>query len=82
MFAVSGGRLGVAMLDTARCAKASHRADERFAMCSTFTLPAAAAVLGRGDHGIDRLDRRIAFGKADLLPSLLATRCRRARANI
>src|SRR5262245_60717536 len=34
----SGGRLGVAVLDTLTGAQAGHRADERFPMCSTFKL--------------------------------------------
>jgi len=34
----SGGRLGVALLDGQGRALLSHRADERFAMCSTFKL--------------------------------------------
>src|SRR5262245_19813620 len=32
----SGGRLGVAVLDTGTGALAGHRLDERFPMCSTF----------------------------------------------
>src|SRR5262249_44592398 len=55
----SGGRLGVAALDTLTQARAAHRADERFPMCSTFKLLAAAAVLARVDAGKQRLDRRI-----------------------
>ncbi len=44
-----------------------HRADERFPMCSTFKLLAAAATLKRVDEGADRLDRTIRFGPSDLL---------------
>src|SRR6185295_10850859 len=43
--AESGGRLGVAVLDTRDGRRAGHRADERFALCSTFKLLAGAAVL-------------------------------------
>ena len=57
----SGGRLGVAILDTATGARCGHRADERFAMCSTFKLLAAGAILARVDGGRERLDRRIRF---------------------
>jgi beta-lactamase class A len=32
----SGGRLGVAILDTQSGARADHRAGDRFLMCSTF----------------------------------------------
>lgn len=63
----SGGRLGVAVLDTASGARCGHRADERFPMCSTFKLLAAGAILARVDAGRDRLDRRIRFKPADLV---------------
>jgi beta-lactamase class A len=65
--AQSGGRLGVAALDTADGSRAGHRMDERFAMCSTFKLLAAAAVLARVDAGKERLDRRVAYAKSDLV---------------
>ena len=45
-----------------------HRLDERFPMCSTFKWLAAAHVLQRVDRGIERLDRRIRFGREVLLP--------------
>jgi beta-lactamase class A len=41
--------------------------DERFAMCSTFKLLAGAAVLARVDAGKERLDRRVAYAKSDLV---------------
>jgi beta-lactamase class A len=63
----SGGRLGVAVLDTLTQARAAHRADERFPMCSTFKLLAAAAVLARVDAGKERLDRRIRFEARDVV---------------
>ena len=65
--AESGGRLGVAVLDTLTGMGAGHRADERFPMCSTFKLLAAAAVLKRVDAGDERLDRRIAFEAGDIV---------------
>lgn len=46
-----GGRLGVCLLDTGSGATWSHRADERFALCSTFKLPLAAATLQAVDQG-------------------------------
>lgn len=61
------GRLGVAILDTATGRRFSRRADERFPMCSTFKLLAAAAVLQKVDRGAERLERQISFSKADLL---------------
>lgn len=63
----SGGRLGVQIVDTANGAAFGHRVDERFLMCSTFKLLAAALVLQRVDQGLESLDRRIAFARADLV---------------
>ena len=62
-----GGRLGVFVRDTGTGATIEHRADERFPMCSTFKLLAAAAALKRVDEGAERLDRKIAYGPSDLL---------------
>ncbi len=45
-----------------------HRLDERFPMCSTFKWLAAAHVLQRVDRGLDRLDRRIPYGRDALVP--------------
>ncbi len=62
-----GGRLGVFVRDTGAGATIERRADERFPMCSTFKLLAAAAALKRVDKGAERLDRTIAYGPSDLL---------------
>ncbi len=63
----SGGRLGVAVLDTASGAQFAYRGDERFSMCSTFKLPLVAAVLYRADrHQID-LERRVTLSKNDIV---------------
>ncbi|MGA9343205.1 MAG: class A beta-lactamase [Rhodanobacteraceae bacterium] len=64
---VHGGRLGVAILDTSSGRRVVWRGDERFLLCSTFKLLLAAAVLRRVDRGVERLDRRIIFGKDVLL---------------
>ena len=61
------GRLGVAALDTGTGARLGYRADERFAMCSTFKLLLAAAILARVDAGKLSLQQRVPFTKADLL---------------
>jgi beta-lactamase class A len=61
-----GGRLGVAVLNTANGARIAYRADERFAMCSTFKAMAVAAVLRRVDTDLEHLDRRVPYGPADL----------------
>src|SRR5271169_6553308 len=62
-----GGRLGAAVIDTESGWTFAHRADERFPMCSTFKLLAAAVALKRVDDGAERLDRVIAYGPDDLL---------------
>jgi beta-lactamase class A len=55
----SGGRLGVAVLDTGSGKSFGHRSDERFAMCSTFKMLLAAAVLHRVDAQREKLDRTL-----------------------
>lgn len=64
----TGGRLGVAVLDTATGRRVGHRSGERFAMCSTFKLLLAGAVLHQVDAGREKLDRWMAYGKKDILP--------------
>ena len=69
-----GGRLGVYAIDTGDKRRIEYRANERFAMCSTFKFLLTAAVLARVDAGRERLDRRIAFGERDLLEYAPVTR--------
>ena len=63
----SGGRLGVAVLDTMDDAIIQHRGDERFPMCSTFKLLAAATVLKGSGDDLAGLQRRVRFEKSDLV---------------
>ena len=70
----NGGRLALALLDTASGRRVAHRGDERFPMCSTFKFLAAALMLARVDRGEDRLDRRIVFAESDLVPYSPATK--------
>ncbi len=69
-----GGRLGVAVLDTATGQVTGRRLDEGFAMCSTFKVLAAALVLARVDAQQERLDRRIVIRREDLLEWAPVTR--------
>ena len=61
-----GGRIGVAVLDTAG-ALLLHRPEDAFPMCSTFKLLAAAAILKRADEGTLRFDETVAYTEADLV---------------
>jgi beta-lactamase class A len=63
----NGGRLGVAVLDTATGERAAYRADERFPMCSTFKFLLVAALLKRVDGRTETLDRDIAIPPEPLL---------------
>ncbi|MGZ8351333.1 MAG: class A beta-lactamase [Allosphingosinicella sp.] len=63
----AGARLGVAALDTGSGRTLGHDVDGRYAMCSTFKLPLAAAILAAVEAGRMALDEPIAFGEADLL---------------
>ena len=63
----SGCRLGVALLDTSNGLLVGHRIDERFPMCSTFKVLAAAATLAKVDAGQEQLDRRVRIEASDLL---------------
>lgn len=69
----SGGRLGVAILDTGTGARAGHRRAERFPMCSTFKLLAVGAVLARADAGKENLGRTVKFGPKDIVAYSPAT---------
>ena len=69
-----GGRLGVAALDTGTSERLTHRAEERFPMCSTFKWLLAAQVLSRVDVGEESLDRVVRYGPADLLEYSPVTR--------
>ncbi|WP_159912492.1 class A beta-lactamase [Pantoea sp. 18069] len=72
----SGGRLGVAVLDTHSGLAYAHRGMERFPMCSTFKFLAAALVLARVDQGQEQLTRRIAVQASDIVPHAPATQPR------
>ncbi|MES2157777.1 MAG: SGM family class A beta-lactamase [Pseudomonadota bacterium] len=63
----TGGRLGIALVDSKGALLLGFNRDERFALCSTFKAPLAAAVLMGADAGKFGLDGQISFGKDDIL---------------
>ncbi|WOH47797.1 class A beta-lactamase [Bradyrhizobium sp. sBnM-33] len=72
----SGGRLGVCVLETATGTRHIHRGDERFPMCSTFKVLAAAAILAGVDAGKELLTRRITFEASALVVNSPVTETR------
>ena len=64
-----GGRIGLAVLHTGTGRPLAYRADERFAMCSTFKLMLAAAILSRGDVGSLDLEQPVHYTREQLLPN-------------
>ncbi|WP_454275112.1 class A beta-lactamase [Roseovarius sp. MBR-154] len=62
-----GGRIGYAMEDLASGQDWGYQADERFPVSSTFKALLCGVILVRVDAGEERLDRRIAFGRDDLV---------------
>ncbi|WP_221639469.1 class A beta-lactamase [Nocardia bhagyanarayanae] len=64
-------RLGVYALATGTGAVIAHRADERFAFCSTFKGLVAAAVLQR--NPLSHLDTVVSYTEADLLKNAAVT---------
>ena len=67
-----GGRLGVAAIDSA--GRTLFDADSRYAMCSTFKMPLAAAMLSGVERGRWTLAEELTFGEADLLDHSPVTR--------
>ncbi|MBB4678879.1 class A beta-lactamase [Crossiella cryophila] len=67
-----GARLGVYALATGSGRTIAHRADERFAFCSTFKGLAAAAILHR--NPMSHLDTVVRYGREDLLKNGVITR--------
>src|SRR5690554_6470488 len=63
----SGGRLGVAVLDTGTGRTAEWRGDERFPLNSSFKVLLAAMVLARVDAGAETLERTVPIEASDLV---------------
>ncbi len=70
----AGSRIGVAAIDLSTNRRVDYRAEERFLMCSTFKVLAAAAVLKRVDENKEKLDRFMTYGEAQLLSYAPVTR--------
>lgn len=62
-----GGRVGVAAWNTGNDAWLTHRAHERFAMCSTFKWLLAGQMLWIGERQPDFLASRVLYREEDLL---------------
>lgn len=73
------GRLGVATMDLATSHLSGHRTSERFPLCSTFKLLAAAFVLRRVDLGLEQLDRSVSVHAAELVTGSPVTESRRGQ---
>lgn len=67
-------RFGVSAIDLSTNRRVDYRSDERFIMCSTFKVLAAAAVLKRVDENKEKLDRFVRYGEAQLLSYAPVTR--------
>ena len=65
--ASSGGRLGVAALDTGSGQRIGLDVESRYALCSTFKVPLAAAVLAKVTAGGLTLQTPLSFTDADVL---------------
>jgi len=78
----SRGRLGVCVLDTLTDQRSGWNENDRFPICSTFKLLAAAAVLQRVDRGQEQLDRRVTIRSEDIVVYSPVTKERIGRAGV
>ena len=69
-----GARLGVAAINLGTGRTIEFDANSRYAMCSTFKLPLAAAILEKADRSELSLADEIRFGPSDLLEYAPAVR--------
>jgi len=63
----SGGRLGLAVIDTADGSKYAWRGNERFPLCSTSKVMAVAAILKKNERDPHLLDKKIHISKSDMV---------------
>jgi beta-lactamase class A len=66
--AKSGGRIGVALIDTGTGHEMGNRENERFPFCSTFKTIVGAAVLARSVKEQGFLEKRLRYTQADIKP--------------
>lgn len=64
----SGGRLGISAIDTGNDALFQYRAEERFAMCCTFKVMVAAAMLKQSEADESLLQQIVNYSQSDLVP--------------
>lgn len=63
----SGGRLGIALIDTTDNTQILYRENERFPMASTSKVMVVAAVLKESEKNNELLNKKMAIHKADLV---------------
>lgn len=66
--AASGGELGLCALDSGTGRQLGYKAEQRFAMCSTFKALLAACVLARVEAGALALAQELPIAASDLVP--------------
>ena len=75
-------RLGVAVIDTGSGQRWAYQGDSRFAMCSTFKQPLAAAILAEAEAGRGSLTDEMPFARADLLTNSPVSEAAAARGRL
>lgn len=63
----SGGRLGVALIDTADNSQILYHADQRFAVCSTSKVMAVALLLKQSELQPNLMNKQVEIKKSDLV---------------
>ncbi|OYQ28272.1 hypothetical protein CHU93_09150 [Sandarakinorhabdus cyanobacteriorum] len=63
----AGGPIGVSLIDTHTGARFSHRANDRFPLCSTFKLLLAARLLHGAETSLWQLGERLPIRREDML---------------
>lgn len=63
----TGGRLGVALINTADNSQIVYRGNERFPMCSTSKVMAVSALLKQSETDKELLNQRVEIKKSDLV---------------